>query len=182
MIGLKRGTVELSAHDPGWADAYVKEKDHILSAVTVSILRMAHVGSTAVPGIIAKPLIDIAMEVETESDIEAAAQALAALGYTYFGDREHNGDHFLAKGPDAERTHYLHVSTRQSSRFDEVVYFRDRLREDPRLADEYGQLKEALALKHRDSRKEYTKGKESFIRKVMKDFCLRSDTARDVSS
>jgi len=170
MIGLKRGMVHLSPYDPGWAHEYVKEKETVLSACTVSILRIAHVGSTAVPGIKAKPLIDIAVEVEDGRDVDVLAHDLADYGYTYFGDREDIGDFFLAKGPERERTHYIHVSTRQSSRFDELVFFRDRLREDTRLAREYGQLKEVLAIEYCDRRTHYTQGKEPFIRKVLKGF------------
>ena len=174
MIGLKRGTVELATHDPSWKEEFLKEKEAILSAVSVSIIRIDHVGSTAIPGIKAKPIIDIAMEVECESTVESIAKSLADHGYTYFGDRENRGDYFLAKGPDSKRTHYLHISTKSSSRYDEVVYFRDRLREDRQLAREYEKVKESLFLEFRERRNEYTKRKESFIEKVMKEFSNQS--------
>jgi len=165
----------LIEYDSSWPDEFSKERDSIISAIGAFVLRIEHIGSTAIPEIKAKPLIDIAVEVEDESALGKIREPLEKKGYTYFGDRERRGDYFFAKGPESARTHYLHVSTKDSSRFSEVVYFRDRLRADKQLAEFYEELKVSIAIEHAEDRKEYTKKKESFIENVMKGFSNKTD-------
>lgn len=173
MLGLKRGIVLLSDHDQNWSEEYETEKRLILSVLNSLALRIAHIGSTAIPGIKAKPIIDIALEVKNGSAVQTIAKILQSYDYTFFGDREAIGDFFLAKGPERKRTHYLHVSIKSSTRFDQLVYFRDQLRTDSMLAKKYEKLKETLAVRYQNDRSNYTRKKNAFINSIMRDFSFK---------
>lgn len=153
-------------HDKSWEREFLVEKERILSELECSSLRIAHVGSTAIPGISAKPVIDIAVEVKGNESIERIRESLEKLGYEYFGDRKLIGDYFFANGPEEKRTHYLHVSIEATQRFEKYVLFRDALRADKEMASKYDSLKSELIKKFPNDRESYTQAKTSFIEEV----------------
>lgn len=165
MIGLKRGTLKLLPYDKHWEKEYLSEAARLESNLENNILRIAHIGSTSIPGIRSKPVIDIAMEV---ADLSQTRKLLEKLEYEYLGDRRSDGDHFFAKGPDENRTHYMHVSTIENSQFDKYIRFRDSLRNNKDLAQKYDQLKTDLMNKHKQDRGRYTAAKSNFINEVIK--------------
>ncbi|MCX7016889.1 MAG: GrpB family protein [Candidatus Sumerlaeota bacterium] len=166
-IGLRRGTVRLEPYDPAWARHFSREAARIRKALGDRIEDIQHVGSTSVPGLLAKPVIDIAIAIRDLADVDDCVEPLETLGYLYFGDQEKRGDHFFAKGPDRTRTHYVHVVESGSSNWNEYLLFRDRLRENPNLRNRYARLKQKLADLCADDRKTYTKRKKSFIERVV---------------
>lgn len=168
MIGLKRGALKLTPHDKGWNGDYLKERERILEALKPFSLRIAHVGSTAIPGIHAKPVIDIALEVGGGESIESVCELLIGIGYEYFGDRRSNGDYFFACGSEDNRTHYLHVSLEKSKRFENYVRFRNALRNNHELAKQYDSLKSELIKRFPKDRESYTNAKSVFIQEVIK--------------
>nr|WP_230390711.1 GrpB family protein [Reinekea sp. G2M2-21] len=170
MIGLPRGTVQLRPYRPHWANDYDSECQRLTQAGGRVDLRIAHVGSTAVPGLAAKPIIDIAIEVATLADIQALVAPFTELGYQYFGERHIKGDYFFAKGAEHCRTHYVHVSLPDSHRFEHYLIFCDALRSDVALREKYQQRKEMLAELHADDRRTYTEQKGELIERVLAQF------------
>ena len=166
-IGLKRGTVRLAPYDPAWARQYAREAARIRKALGRRIVDIQHVGSTSVPGLLAKPVIHVAVAIRDLADVGRCIEPLEGLGYLYLGDQENRGDHFFAKGPDRTRTHYVHVVESGGANWNEYLLFRDLLRRDPKLRDKYARLKRRLAGSCTDDRKTYTKRKKPFIERVI---------------
>jgi GrpB-like predicted nucleotidyltransferase (UPF0157 family) len=95
MLGLRRGTVELCEYSDEWPLYFEQEKISILQAINCEILDIQHIGSTSIPGLKAKPILDIGLEIEGADDLKQMIHPLEKLGYTYFGDREQKGDYFF---------------------------------------------------------------------------------------
>ena len=166
MIGLKRGTVQLLPHDEKWeAEALrtIEALKNILGNVAVSI---EHVGSTAVKGIKAKPIIDIAVGV---TSIEAALSLVPKLEEAGFirrhvsKDEDHLFFSCVGDEPDV-RTHHIHVVPYGKTRWISYVALRDYLNSHRDVAESYEKLKEELVLKYSCNRTEYTEAKEEFLR------------------
>lgn len=166
MVGLKRGTVKLVKHDPKWKQSFYREAKKIRNVFGKDALDIQHVGSTAIPGISAKPIIDIAMIVSSLQKARKYIIALKKLGYKK--KRENRIDRlFFTKGPERRRTHYLHVGEKSSGYVENMILFRDYLRKNKKAAREYAELKEKLARQHPDNRYVYTAKKEKFIKTIV---------------
>ena len=126
-----------------------------------------HVGSTAVTGLAAKPILDIAVAASSLEDTGDWPHLLRGLEYTFFGDREGWGEHFYAKGPDEGRTVYLHVVPVGDTRWSDYLVFRDALRASTGLRQDYEALKRKLLVQHGDDRPAYTDAKTALIRRVL---------------
>jgi GrpB-like predicted nucleotidyltransferase (UPF0157 family) len=127
-----------------------------------------HVGSTAVPGLDAKPVIDILVGVEDLPSSRASFEPLAQLGYQYAPYRE--GEmHWFCKPSPTRRTHHLHLMATGSERYRDELAFRDLLRARPDVAAEYVAIKRGLAARHEHDREAYTQGKQAFIAKALRD-------------
>jgi GrpB-like predicted nucleotidyltransferase (UPF0157 family) len=170
MIGLKRGTIVLRDYCDEWPRLFELEKEKILSLTGSKILQIEHIGSTAIPGIKAKPLIDMLIKVKSFKDIEDMVPILETQGYTYFGYLEEEGDYFFAKGVEENRTHYLHAYLDGSDGFDACVIFRDALRKDNDLALKYQKIKEESFRLYPTDRNKYTANKHEFIVSVVKKY------------
>ncbi len=125
-----------------------------------------HVGSTAVPGLEAKPIVDILAGVRSLEDSEACFEPLARLGYLYAPYLPEEM-HWFCKPHPSRRTHHLHLVPAGSRRYADELAFRDRLRADPKLADEYAALKRDLATRFAHDREAYTAAKSDFIHRVL---------------
>lgn len=168
VIGLKRGTVVLKKHHKEWKEAFDAEKANLKRLLGDIVLDIQHTGSTAVPGLLAKPLIDMTMAVRTLSDAEKIRPILEANRYIY---RE-NGPNdevkrLFVKGPEEKRTHHLHVTELGSSVWRNDIAFRDWLLSHPEDVKRYEELKQSLAKEHADTREFYTKGKYPFIEEIL---------------
>jgi GrpB-like predicted nucleotidyltransferase (UPF0157 family) len=126
-----------------------------------------HIGSTAVPGLIAKPVIDIMAPVESLAASRDAIPAAAKAGYVYFPYRPKEF-HWLCKPSDAFRTHHLHLVPFGTPLWYERLTFRDVLRRSPIVAAEYADLKRSLAAKYEFDRERYTDEKGPFIERAIK--------------
>ena len=159
--------IHVVPYDPSWPARFAEERA-VLERVLAPWLAgpVEHIGSTAVPGLVAKPVIDIMAAVESLDASRPALAALAALSYVYFPYREEIM-HWLCKPSDELRTHHLHLVPWGSELWHERLAFRDRLRADPRVAAEYAALKEALAVEYELDREAYTDAKEPFVRRVL---------------
>jgi GrpB-like predicted nucleotidyltransferase (UPF0157 family) len=167
-IGLKRGTVRVVAHRPEWHELFEQEHRALREHIGHLVLDIQHVGSTAVPGLDAKPIIDIALAVPSTEVIPRLKRPLSELGYIYRGDAGGDGGHLFVKesAPDV-RTHHLHVVVIDDSQWHEWLLFRDMLRADEPLRARYAQAKKALQERYAEDRKGYTKAKDEFIRRLV---------------
>lgn len=161
--------LSLVAYDPRWAARFEEEKARILEVAGSRLLAVEHVGSTAIPGILAKPVLDILGGVRTLADGDALVTRLAAIGYEYVPEYEAiiPDRRYFRKGPAGARTHHLHVVEHEGKEWRKMMGFRDYLRAHPAVAREYGELKRRLARTFRDDRDAYQEAKASFIRDVL---------------
>lgn len=133
-------------HDPAWASAFATESRRITRALGPNLLDVYHIGSTSVPGVLAKPIIDMLAIVAGLSALDAAAPALAAQGYQVMGEFGITGRRYFRKDDAAgRRTHHLHAYARGSPHIARHLAFRDYLRAHPGKAADYSALKQRLA-------------------------------------
>lgn len=159
--------IRLVAHDPHWPRQFEEEKAALSAAIGAWVSGgIHHVGSTAVPGLEAKPIVDILAEVADLDQSRACFEPLAALDYLYAPYMQAEM-HWFCKPHPARRTHHLHLVPTAAARYRDELAFRDRLRGDARLASEYGALKQRLARRHGDDREAYTAAKSDFIRRAL---------------
>lgn len=125
-----------------------------------------HIGSTAVPSLAAKPVIDIMAPIRSLTDSAAAIPVAERLGYLYFPYKSQQM-HWFCKPSLAHRTHHLHLIALDSPLWRERLAFRDALRRDAGLRAEYQELKQKLAARYRNDREAYTDAKSSFIARVV---------------
>jgi GrpB-like predicted nucleotidyltransferase (UPF0157 family) len=170
-----REDVSVVPYDPRWPALFLQEKEHLLRWLPNDLVRrVEHFGSTAVPGLAAKPVVDVLVEV---TDLDAArtriAPVLEAQGYDYFW-RPTRGDDgppfyawFIKRDPGrGSRTHHLHMVEAHFVEHWDRLLFRDYLIEHPHVAREYQDLKLHLASIHPNDRVAYTRGKTEFITRV----------------
>lgn len=163
-IGLKRGTVALSSYNPAWSGAYEEEKKLLLDTFGTKILAIEHIGSTAIPSIPAKPIIDILAAVDSLDDINVFIETLPKLGYEYIPERRFSDRQFFPKGPESARTHHLSlVETSSETGWNNHLLFRDYLRSHDKERRQYAELKVRLAKEYADNRGEYTERKSAFV-------------------
>lgn len=169
MIGLKRHTVQVVEHDPGWAALFARECIALKRTLGSLASDVQQVGSTAVPGLPAKPIIDIAVAVRALDVIPDIIRNLTAIGYRYRGDGGKDGGHLFVREPLPDiRTVHTHVVEKSDPQWTEYLLFRDILLKDPDLRKKYADLKTALAAQFPNDRKAYTDGKADFIQGVLK--------------
>ncbi len=166
--------VALVSYDPNWPLFFQEEKEHLLACLPHGLVgRIEHFGSTAVPGLAAKPIIDMLVEVTSlEKAKLSIVPLLEAQGYEYFW-RPTWGDDispfyawFIKRDSAGRRTHNIHMVERHFEHWDRLL-FRDFLRKHPLTAREYQRLKMHLAAEYPKDRVAYTRGKTDFILMVM---------------
>jgi GrpB-like predicted nucleotidyltransferase (UPF0157 family) len=161
--------IEIVPADPGWPQRFEQERAPLEQALAPWLTgAIHHVGSTAVPGLAAKPVIDILAGVESLDASRACFERLEALEYRYAPYRPQEM-HWFCKPSPAHRTHHLHLVPTGSPRYRDELAFRDALRADGELAGEYERLKRGLAAEHRDDREAYTAAKAGFIARALTD-------------
>jgi GrpB-like predicted nucleotidyltransferase (UPF0157 family) len=167
MIGLKPGTVALSAPDPAWRAVFYEESARIIEAVRDFVVAIEHVGSTAIPGLQAKPIIDIAAATPTFEGFFPAVPRLEKLGYTFRGEFGIPRRHFFTLGDPV--TVHFHVFEEHGKDWPEQLRFRDAMRASEKLRAEYEALKVELAAKFANDRPAYTAAKSDFIQRVLRE-------------
>lgn len=168
IIGLQRKKVKLSSYNPEWKKLYKKEEKLIRFAIGKYIKDIQHVGSTSIPKAKAKPIIDIAIGIESLKIGKKCIKPLKKLGYEYAYDPKIGGQHFFAKGKEKNRTHYVHMEKINGRLWKNHILFRDYLKKHKETVKKYNDLKEQLAKKHKDDRDTYTIKKSSFIQNILK--------------
>lgn len=152
-------------HDPDWKLQHAHEAELIASALNVMVAKVHHIGSTAIPNIAAKPIIDILMEVDDLNALDSLSPAMERLGYEVMGEFGIPGRRYFRKN-DATgiRTHQIHAFEAGSAGAVRHLAFRDYMIAHPAAAQAYGALKVQLAQEHPDDFEAYMAGKDAFIR------------------
>ncbi len=159
--------IRLAPPDPAWPARFELEQAALEEAIGGWVPGgIHHVGSTAVPGLEAKPIIDILAGVRDLETARACFEPLAGLGYLYAPYLPEEM-HWFCKPDPARRTHHLHLVPAGSQRFRDELTFRDRLRTDTRIASSYAALKRELAARHRNERERYTEAKGAFVSAIL---------------
>jgi GrpB-like predicted nucleotidyltransferase (UPF0157 family) len=167
-LGLESKTVRVVPYDVRWAALFRAEASRLSDAVLVAGLpglRFEHVGSTAVPGLAAKPILDIAAGRAMETPAVEYVPAFEAAGYIYRGESGLPGREFFRRGDP--RSHHLHLVEYDGWHWRRYMTFRDALRADARLRDAYASVKHELAAKYPNDREAYIEGKTTFVERVL---------------
>lgn len=167
MIGLKRGAVKLSSYHKQWAKLFETEKENLLSTLNQFKVNIEHVGSTAIPGVLAKPIIDILLFMPDSTDVQKIYAILEKQGYENRGEQGVPGRQLFVKGPEENRTHYLHITKQSNNERKTMILFRDYLRRHKNARNEYNELKKQLANKFPNNRPLYTHAKDEFIQQII---------------
>jgi GrpB-like predicted nucleotidyltransferase (UPF0157 family) len=159
------GAVGIHDYDPEWPRLYEREKERIRAALGHRVIRIEHVGSTSVPGLPAKPLIDVALEVPDSADEAAYVPALEASGYNLRIREPDWFEHRLLKGPDADVN--VHVFTAGCEEVDRMLLFRDWLRRNAADRRLYAVTKRELADREWKYMQQYADAKTAVVDEIM---------------
>ena len=166
--------VRLVPSDPAWPRRFEEERDALMIAIGAwAPGGIHHVGSTAVPGLDAKPVIDILVGTRGLAASRACFEPLARLSYLYAPYRSEEM-HWFCKPHPSRRTHHPHLVPTGSQRFHDELAFRDYLRTNPAATRDYGALKRRLAAEFADDREAYTAAKTEFIRGALRDLSAKA--------
>ena len=167
-LGLESGRVRVVPYGEGWPALYAAEVARLSSFLTAAgvSLRIEHTGSTAVPGLAAKPIVDIIAGLPDEEGRAAAIGAIVAAGYVHRGEQEIPGRDFFRRGDP--RQYHIHLTLVGSSFWHDQRAFRDWLRAHPDAAADYASLKRALAERFPLDREGYINGKTAFVEEILR--------------
>ena len=158
----------LTEHKKDWAKLYDQEERILYDTIGKNIYRIDHIGSTAVEQLIAKPTIDILLEINGETNTNELIKSLESIGYIYSPQPQKPAPHMMfMKGytPQGFRGQAVHLHVRFPGDWNEL-YFRDYLRSHPETAKSYGKLKQNLQLRYEHDRDAYTEAKTDFIQEA----------------
>lgn len=159
------GRIEVRDYDPGWPHAYAREKSRVIAALGERVVALEHVGSTSVPGLPAKPIIDMVLEVADSSDEQAYVPDLEAAGYVLRIREPAWFEHRMLRDPD-EHVH-LHVFSAGCPEPERMVRFRDHLRAAPADRDLYATTKRELAARPWKYMQQYADAKSAVVAEIM---------------
>ena len=164
MLGLPDGKIVVVPHNPEWVKLFDQEAQLIWKAIGQFAVDIQHVGGTSIPGIDAKPVLDIGVALARFEDGEACVEPLVKLGYQHRGlsKRLHAHRHFVR-----EWSHSLHLLEPTNEEWLNLVLFRDYLIPHPNVAEEYAALKRSLAVKFQEDPRQYTAEKAPFVKAVL---------------
>ncbi|PRS73762.1 GrpB family protein [Bacillus sp. LNXM65] len=165
MLGLPRGVVFLVPWSVEWVKEFEMEKKRIVEVIGQYTVNVHHIGSTAVKGLSAKPIIDIAIEIDDFLDGEQCVTALEGLGYSYKGTNVLPERHYFNKGEP--RTHQIHMYQTGNRYLLEQLNFRDYLRSNELVRSEYEQLKLNLSILNKNEKHKYAEGKTDFVQSIL---------------
>ena len=157
--------VEIFEYNKQWEEIFKKEKSSITNILGEELIQVYHIGSTAIPNIRSKPVIDIMLEVRDVERLDTFNRAFEKLGYETMGEFGIKGRRFYQKGGN-KRTHHIHAFEEESQEIERHILFRDYMLAFPEKAQEYSRLKTLLAKVNRNDPEAYNKGKTEFIKKI----------------
>jgi GrpB-like predicted nucleotidyltransferase (UPF0157 family) len=161
---MPKSPIVLVPHDPDWARGFEGARAAIMEACSGYVLEVHHVGSTAIPGIAAKPVIDITGMLHRHEDGFACVPAMAALGYEFRGEAGVSGRHYFSKGEPGR--HHVHLYQLDHPEVGRHIRFRDYLRQNPKEASAYEVLKRELAARFGGDTRSYCDAKSEFCTRI----------------
>ena len=163
-------------HDPAWAAEFEARAAEIASVLGDNLIAIHHAGSTAIPGIRAKPTIDFVVVARSLEALDAGADAMRGLGYDVRGEMGIAGRRFFTKNDGARRTHNVHSFAVGNPEIERMLSLRDYLRAHPEEAQAYSRLKEELSRQFPDDVASYTEGKTAFVEAIIRRARLWRET------
>lgn len=159
--------VEVVPHDPKWQELFKIESKQVISAMGENVVAVHHIGSTAIPTLYAKPIIDLLIEVKDIDKVDAQSEHMEFLGYEVMGEFGIAGRRFFRKdNQEGVRTHHIHTYTVGSDQVKRHLAFRDYMMAHPVDAQRYSELKRRLAREYPTNIDGYIDGKDGFIREI----------------
>ena len=159
--------VEVVPHDPRWRGAFEAEAKQVAAALGENVVAIHHVGSTAIPNIYAKPVVDLLVEVRDITEVDGRSSAMESLGYEVMGEYGIPGRRYFRKdNRGGIRTHHIHAFEAGSTEVERHLAFRDYMIAHPGEAQRYSELKRQLAEEHPRSIDGYMDGKDGFIKEM----------------
>ena len=171
--------VEVVNYDPEWPAIFQRIHSYVWPAVSGIALNVEHVGSTAVEGLRAKPIIDACIVVASRDDIPVCIERLASIGYVHRGNLD-VPDREAFRSPDLLPKHNLYLSPRDSLSLKNHLGLRDYLRSHPEATEEYGELKAALVRQFPADIDSYIVGKTEFILRILGEIGLNEDELAEI--
>lgn len=172
-------TVTVVDYDPTWPEVFERLRATIAPVVGDLAVAIEHVGSTAVPGLAAKPVIDLDVVVRAPSDVPMVVARLATLGYDHLGDLGVAGREAF-RPPDGSPPHHLYVCRSGGPALENHLALRDRLRRQPELAAAYGALKKRLAQRFPHDIDGYVVAKTDFVVAALREAGLSDEALEDI--
>jgi GrpB-like predicted nucleotidyltransferase (UPF0157 family) len=159
--------IEVVPYDPLWPQEFARACGEVIAALGPNVLAVHHIGSTSIPGLHAKPVIDMLAVVADSAGVDKRAAEMQRLGYEAMGAFGIEGRRYFRRDdPTGRRTHQLHVFEEGSPHVPRHLAFRDYMRAHPVSADAYGELKRALATEHPHDAAAYMDGKDAFVKEM----------------
>ncbi|MFP4007701.1 MAG: GrpB family protein [Spirulinaceae cyanobacterium] len=166
-LGLADGELKFVEYDPMWADLFAQEKQKLEAVLGDRVLDIQHIGSTAIPGMIAKPILDLSIAVDNFETARNCIEPITGLGYQYLGEYGIARRHYFTK--NQPRTHQIHVFEMSSWEWQRHLLLRDYLIQYPEKAQAYADLKCRLYEEHQGDRAAYQVGKDEFLTQIEKE-------------
>lgn len=159
--------VEVVAHNPVWRDEFQSESGKIAAALGENVVAVHHIGSTSIPDIFAKPIVDILVEVRDIKKVDDSGSAMRSLGYQALGEYGIAGRRYFRKNSsEGIRTHHVHTFAAGSPAAARHLAFRDYLVAHPLEAQKYSELKQNLAREFPQDMDAYIDGKDAFVKEI----------------
>ncbi|BEV37135.1 bifunctional GNAT family N-acetyltransferase/GrpB family protein [Bacillus stercoris] len=155
--------VEVVPYNEKWTKGFDEEKERLKRVFGPEMIAVHHIGSTSIPNMAAKPIIDMLIEVRSIEAVSQFDEQMKAIGYMPKGENGIAGRRYFQKGGN-KRTHHVHLYEQGNPAIERHLLFRDYLRAHPSIAKEYAVLKKRLAAQHPDSIKQYMQGKDEWIK------------------
>jgi GrpB-like predicted nucleotidyltransferase (UPF0157 family) len=174
--------VKIVPADPAWAEKFERGAALVRAALGARVLGIEHIGSTSVPGLAAKPVVDMLVGLASMADVLAAPPLLAGWEFPDSINAKLDDRRFGKLAPGGERTHHLHIVVFDGDEWRRLIAFRNALRASPDLARRYEELKRDLAARFADEREKYTAAKTEFVAEVLRSVGLPRTEVRGRNS
>jgi len=175
-------SIELTAYDPAWQERFVEQQTRLTAILKPWLAgEVEHIGSTSVPGLRSKPIVDLLAPVHSLEAAHSAISILESDGWLFWAadPNQHYRLWFLRPNL-AARTHHLQIIQQGDPNILALIAFRDALRRDPKAREAYSSLKEDLANKHRNDRDAYSNAKTEFVRTILQSQGVASSSRKPV--
>lgn len=159
--------IHVLPYNPDWQRHYESEAARLRAVLGDLLVEIHHIGSTSVPGLHAKPIIDIMPIVREIEAVDRYNEAMTTLGYRARGENGIAGRRYFTKGEDDQRSHHVHIYAPDNPEVTAHLHFRDYLRTHPDDADQYGTLKQQLARQFTNDIHGYMDGKDALVKKLI---------------